>query len=249
VIDHDWHAEVDGDTRDELRRLLADAAEADAEAGFPSFGLDDLVPDGTRYLLIWLLPDDRSGHDEQPPTLAGCLRLEPSGGTTAEVRMVIHPEYRSRGITTLLCERLGLDTSSDGTAAGGWAGTGAAELRCWARGNHPAAQRVALRFAGAGLRRARREWCLVVPLARGVDLENPSGVREVPADVADELLGRADEPGFDVESVLEKALAELRDAGARVGSLTVDDRQRTLLAACRALGFQHDRTDCEYVLG
>src|SRR5581483_11870800 len=167
MIDVEWRTGVDGELGESLERLLAEAASEDAEAGFPSFSLHDAVPEGTRYLLIWLLPDERTGRDEPPPTLAGCLRLEPSADDAgaAEVRLVIHPGLRSRGISTSLCEQVGLDIEP----GGGWAGTGFSRLYCWARGDHPAAQRMSLRFARTGLRRSRREWRLLALLRRATD--------------------------------------------------------------------------------
>jgi mycothiol synthase len=60
----------------------------------------------------------------------------------------------------LLAETIGLDVRADG----GWAGTGAPALRIWARGDHPAAQRMARRFACAGVRTERRQWQLLAPL-------------------------------------------------------------------------------------
>ena len=308
MIDHEWCAgdiPVTGDSRDELHRLLTEAAEADAEAGFPSFTLDDVVPAGTRYLLIWLLPDERTGRDEPPPTLAGCLRLEPSGSSAddAEVRLVIHPELRSRGIATALCEQVGLDTGPDD----GWAGTGCSRLHCWARGDHPAAQRLSLRFSGTGLRRARREWRLLALLRRsadetaatcthsaepgkpGVDAlwRNAGRPGSAPKDGRVLIAGSEDSPDgaawFDpdagepteygpaglvravlvdsaradsgspregvVASLLGAAMAAMGEDGTRVAAITVADHEEPLLAACRIAGFQHDRTDCEYVLG
>lgn len=308
MIDHEWRAEVTGELREELDRLLTEAARGDAEAGFPSFALDDEVPLGTRYLLIWLLPDERSGHDEPPPTLAGCLRLEPSAGDTAEVRLVIHPELRSRGISTALCEQVGLDT----TAGGGWAGTGYSTLRCWARGDHPAAQRMSLRFSDAGLRRARREWRLLALLRKtSIEAAATTDVASAEPGVIEVHDGKPGEPGLDelwrgagrsgsaprdgrvllagpadartgaawfdagaaepsefgpagllravlaeresdegvVASLLGAAMAAMRDDGARVVAVTVADHEEALLTACRHAGFQHDRTDCEYVLG
>lgn len=307
MIDHGWRSEVTGNEREQLHRLLTEAADADADAGFPSFALDDDVSAGTRYLLVWLLPDERTGRDEPPPTLAGCLRLQPrERGDGAEVRLVIHPELRSRGIATSLCEQLGLADTSDDTAVDdtdrGWAGTGCSRLYCWARGDHPAAQRMSLRFSRTGLRRARREWRLLALL------------RSSPGDEAAEALSPADpgKPGVDalwrdagrpgpppsqgrvliagpdkaphgavwfdaeaseptefgqagvlhalvlepdhadspvVASLLGAGMAALRDDGCKVAVITVGDHQDALLAACRVAGFQHDRTDCEYVLG
>lgn len=252
MIELEWPSDLTGELHTELSRLLVDAADADAEAGFSSFALDDRVPEGTRYLLIWLLPDDRDGHTDHPRQLAGCLRLEPMTGDpgAAEARLVIHPEYRSRGLVVLLGEQLGTDTG------GGWAGTGFTRLYSWARGNHPAAIRLTLRFGSldgsadpAGLRRTLREWRLVIPLSRDADLETLVGLRELPDDVVAELRERAGEPGYDAEPVLDKALAGLREAGALIGAIVVDDRRHELLAACRSLGFQHDRTDARYDLG
>lgn len=311
MIEYAWHTEVPGDLRDDLGALLTEAAREDAEAGFPSFALDDDVPVGTRYLLVWLLPDERSGRDEPPPTLAGCLRLEPSGSDPgrAQVRLVIHPELRSRGISTSLCEQIGLDTGQDD----GWAGTGFSRLYCWARGDHPAAQRMSLRFSGTGLRRARREWRLLALLRRpttdaaadaavSTDVVDPSGdttgVRPAepgkpgldalwrgagrPGSAPDDgrvlVAGSEDAPDgavwFDPEaaeptefgpagllrsvlaesprtvaSLLVAGMAAMREDGSRVAAITVADHEEALLAACRHAGFQHDQTDCEYVLG
>lgn len=331
MIDHEWRTEITGDLRDDLQPLLADAAQADAEAGFPSFSIDDDVPDGTRYLIIWLLPDERTGRDEPAPTLAGCLRLEPSATEPdrAEVRLVIDPELRSRGISTSLCEQIGLDTGADG----GWAGTGYSRLSCWARGDHPAAQRMSLRFADAGLRRARREWRLLALLRKSsveaaattevattdcsvgstiVDVEpgkpgldqlwrgagrtgpaptrgrvlitgspdSPTGAVWLdpnaaeptefgPAGLIRAVLTGTEPTGTEptgteatgteptgteagdgvVAALLRAGMAALREDGARVAVITVADHQEALLTACRLAGFQHDQTDCEYVLG
>jgi hypothetical protein len=52
-----------------------------------------------------------------------------------------------------------------------------------------------------------------------------------------------------VASLLGAAMAAMREGGARVAAITVADHEDALLTACRLTGFQHDRTDCEYVLG
>jgi mycothiol synthase len=144
----------------EVGEMLAAAAEADAEAGFPAVSLGQPYPDGARHLVVRLLPDGRAGHENSSP-VAAYLRVEPDpDGGTAAVRYVVRPEFRSRGISTLLAETIGLDVRADG----GWAGTGAPALRVWARGDHPAAQRMARRFECAGVRTARRQWQLLAPL-------------------------------------------------------------------------------------
>jgi mycothiol synthase len=168
MIDVEWYPpEGPGpppEVEAELRELLADAARFDTEAGFPQLSPDDPVEPGTAQLLIRLLPDERCGRSApHVPSLAAYLRLEPLDGPdagTAEVSYVVRPEYRSRGITTLLVEKIGLELAGPD----GWLGSGASALRVWARGNHPAAQRLALRFRHHGIATAVRRWQLLAPL-------------------------------------------------------------------------------------
>jgi mycothiol synthase len=155
------------DVESELREMLRDAAEADREAGFPALSLDDEVAPGTTRLLVWLLPDDRSGRAVPlVSSLAAYLRVEPREGV-GEVAHVVRPEYRSRGISTLLLEKVGLELGGPD----GWQGTGVRALRVWARGNHPAAQRMSQRFRGHGVSAAQRQWQLVVPLREGREID------------------------------------------------------------------------------
>jgi mycothiol synthase len=174
VIDFEWYpagqafpAEVEA----ELREMLHEAAEADAEAGFPQLSLDDDTEPGTTQLLVWLLPDERSGRNVPlAPSLAGYLRVEPLRGEDegiGEVSYVVRPDYRSRGITTLLVEKIGLELGAED----GWCGTGVRSLRVWARGNHPAALRMSLRFRRYGIKTALRRWQLVVPLRVGREID------------------------------------------------------------------------------
>lgn len=158
--------------------MLAAAADADAEAGFPAVSLSQACPEDARHLVVRLLPDGRPGHEGSSP-VAAYLRVEPDpDGGAATVRYVVRPEFRSRGISTLLVEKIGLELG----ASGGWAGTGVPALRVWARGDHPAAQRMARRFECAGVRTARREWQLLAPL-RDPGFSHASG--PVPRPVAD----------------------------------------------------------------
>jgi mycothiol synthase len=155
-----WRTAFAPDEEREVGEMLAAAAEADAEAGFPAVSLDQPYPDDARHLVVRLLPDGRADHEDSSP-VAAYLRVEPDpGGGAAVVRYVVRPEFRSRGISTLLAETIGLDVQADG----GWAGSGAPALRVWARGDHPAAQRMARRFEGAGVRTARHQWQLLAPL-------------------------------------------------------------------------------------
>jgi mycothiol synthase len=171
----------------EVGEMLAAAAEADAEAGFPAVSLGQPYPDGARHLVVRLLPDGRPGHEGSSP-VAAYLRVEPDpDGGPATVRYVVRPEFRSRGISTLLVEKIGLDLGAEG----GWAGTGATALRVWARGDHPAAQRMARRFECAGVRTARRQWQLLAPL-RNPGFSDVSGpVPRPPADAAERAAAAA----------------------------------------------------------
>lgn len=172
--------------------MLAASAEADAEAGFPAVSLSQPYPDDARHLVVRLLPDGRPGHERSSP-VAAYLRVEPDpDGHPATVRYVVRPEFRSRGISTLLVEKIGLDLGT----SGGWASTGVSALRVWARGDHPAAQRMARRFENLGVRAARREWQLLAPL-RDAGFPEASGVIPGPTELAAAaaLWGREEPPG------------------------------------------------------
>jgi mycothiol synthase len=181
MITCSWRTALDPGEEREVGEMLAAAAEADAEAGFPAVSLGQPYPDGARHLVVRLLPDGRPGHENSSP-VAAYLRVEPDpDGGPAAVRYVVRPEFRSRGVSTLLVEQIGLDLAAEG----GWAGTGAPALRVWARGDHPAAQRMARRFACAGVRTARREWQLLAPL-RDLGFSDASGLAvRPPADAAE----------------------------------------------------------------
>jgi mycothiol synthase len=163
VISYAWRRAFgpeDSAEEGELREMLAEAAEADAEAGFPAVSLDQPYRDDASHLVVRLLPDDRPGHDASA-VIAAYLRVEPDpDGGPATARYVVRPRLRSRGISTLLLETLGLDLRAEG----GWARTGVPALRVWARGDHPAAQRMARRFERFGVRPGRRQWQLLAPL-------------------------------------------------------------------------------------
>ena len=171
MITYSWRTGFDAfgaEEEREVSEMLAAAASADAEAGFPAVSLSQAYPDDARHLVVRLLPDGRPGHDGTSP-VAAYLRVEPDpDGEAATVRYVVRPEFRSRGISTLLVEKIGLDP-------GTWGGIGVSALRVWARGDHPAAQRLARRFEKAGIRTARREWQLLAPLR---DSELPPEISE-----------------------------------------------------------------------
>lgn len=161
MITYAWRTGFDPEEERELRDMLAEAAAEDAEAGFPQVSLDQPSGDAS-HLVVRLLPDDRTGREDPAVSpLAAYLRIEPDpDGGPATARYVVRPAFRSRGISTLLLETIGLDMRAEG----GWAGTGASAVRIWARGDHPAAQRMARRFRRFGVRPARTQWQLLAPL-------------------------------------------------------------------------------------
>jgi len=232
MITYSWRTGFDAGEEREVGEMLTAAASADAEAGFPAVSLSQPYPDDARHLVVRLLPDDRPGHERSSP-VAAYLRVEPEpDGGPATVRYVVRPEFRSRGISTLLVEKIGLDLE----ASGGWAGTGVSALRVWARGDHPAAQRMAQRFECAGVRTARREWQLLAPLR---DSE-PPGLSDLVSRLPDGLAERAG------PEISRGVWYDPREHGLRIA---VDVEDRALARACRLLGFRHDRTDIEYTVG
>jgi mycothiol synthase len=195
MITYAWRASFAPDEETELREMLAAAAAEDTEAGFPALSLDQPYRDDASHLVVRLLPDQRAGHEGSSP-VAAYLRIEPDpDGGPANVRYVVRPEFRSRGISTLLVERLGLDVRADG----GWAGTGAAALRIWASGDHPAAQRMARRFESLGVRSARRQWQLLAPLRNARPPDSPGSAPRPPASAPEQaaatVLWRRDRGG------------------------------------------------------
>jgi len=228
MITYSWRAGFDAGEEREVGEMLAAAASADAEAGFPAVSLSEPYPDDARHLVVRLLPDVRPGHEGSSP-VAAYLRVETDpDGRAATVRHVVRPEFRSRGISTLLVETIGLDP-------GTWGGTGVSALRIWARGDHPAAQRMARRFESAGIRTARREWQLLAPL-------RDSGSPDL-SGLVSRLPGLAERVGPEIS---EAVWYDPREHGLRIA---VDAEDRALARTCRLLGFRHDRTDIEYTVG
>ena len=249
--------------------------------------------------MVRLRPDDRAGQRGSSPAgtapVAAYLRIEPGpDGGPATARYVVRPEFRSRGISTLLVEMLGQDPAAGITRD-------VAPLRIWARGDHPAAQRMARRFAHLGVRPAAASGSCSHPCgprARPAPLGRraappprpPAGAAEQAAATA--LLGSeqvprqpevlVDGPGvagavwYDPHAdehteygtagriiavraagaaspqiqarLLAAAMAGLHFRGLRVAAITVDADDPVLARTCRLLGFQHDRTDIEYIV-
>ena len=260
MITCSWRTAFAPDEEREVGEMLAAAAKADAEAGFPAVSLSQAYPEDARHLVVRLLPDGRPGHEGSSP-VAAYLRVEPEpDGGPATVRYVVRPEFRSRGISTLLVEKTGLDLG----ASGGWAGTGVSALRVWARGDHPAAQRMARRFECAGVRTARREWQLLAPLrdsgsaglsgliprppdgsaerAAATALWRRCGWREEPPDHFGVLVTEADVSGVVWYDPRAEERTEYGTAGRIVAVLTApgrDEIQAGLVAAAMAALREH----------
>jgi hypothetical protein len=146
-----------------LAEVLDRAAQYDAEPEYSAVAFVDVrhamaQPDpGVRHLVIWMLPCATAlGEPDHPERIVGLLRLATVGNRAAEAVIVIDPPVRSIGITTLLIEQIGLDT----TGGTGWLDTGTHAVSGWARGNHPAAGRLSDRFL---IPRTRRMWKLIRP--------------------------------------------------------------------------------------
>lgn len=155
MITYAWQSELTGDDLSEVLELVATAADYDAEAGFSTVHPDDVRATGDAPVRIRHLPvrarRDLSPLEDAPTVVVAYLRLAVDPEGLGTVDYVVHPDYRSRGVTTLLAEELGLDTA----VADGWAGSGATALRCWAYATHPAAERFTDRFE---IPAVRRQW-------------------------------------------------------------------------------------------
>lgn len=146
MISYQWCSELDSGERDEVLALVTVAAEYDEEAGFSRIHPDDVTSTSRDGVRIHHLPvkarRDLVAREDAPLVIVAYLHLRVDAEGLGTVQFVVHPDYRSRGIATTLVEEIGLDT----TAPDGWAGTGAAALRCWAYGTHPASGRLTRRF-------------------------------------------------------------------------------------------------------
>jgi len=178
--------ELSGNDLEDALELVRVAWDFDEEAGFTRIP-EELVrqKDGDRLTIRHVLVrgklDDLTWNGEGGDLLA-YLHLSVDG-PDATGRLVVHPDHRSRGVSTLLAETLGLEIGPEG-----WLGSGARTVRGWALGHHPAAERLARRF---GLQRLTRTWLQVLqltgPLALPLpDAPMPEGI------VADTVVGPFD---------------------------------------------------------
>lgn len=279
MIKYEWRTELDDTEATELADLLARAAAYDAEPEYSTIDFSDveaaLAQRDSRqhHLIIWMLPYATAMDEpDRPERVAGLLRLTVEADGSAEAALVIDPSLRSIGITTLLLERVGLDTAGPD----GWMGTGAHVISAWARGNHPAAGRLGNRFL---IPRTRRVWKLIRPTD---SLEKTSsatvletlddgrlGLREHGSTVGTLSLDlepvASDEfgPCATIEQcasvphagartrrqLLDGATAAAHDAGLSGVIIYVDSADPDVVNACRLAGFQHDRTDVRFELG
>lgn len=178
MITYEWRPELTGAELDEVLDLISAAAEYDEEAGFSSIDPDTVRESGAGVGTVAHLPikarRDLSPLDDVPMVIVAYLHLSVDADGVGTVSYVVHPDYRSRGVTTLLVEEMGLDVSG----AGGWERTGAKALRCWAYATHPASGRLTRRF---GVPAVSRQWSLARHLAGPFALpldetEVPNGV-------------------------------------------------------------------------
>ncbi|KSZ60014.1 acetyltransferase [Rhodococcus pyridinivorans KG-16] len=157
MISYQWCSTLESGDRDEVLALVEAAAEYDEEAGFSKIHPDDVDSadrDGMRVLHLPIKARrDLSGRDDAPLVVVAYLHLQVDCAGLGTAQFVVHPKYRSRGIATVLVEEMGLETTADG----GWGGTGATALRCWAFSTHPASERLTRRF---GIPAVSRQWTL-----------------------------------------------------------------------------------------
>lgn len=142
MITFRWQANLDRAELAEVEELLAAAVPYDAEAGFSTADARAEGGEQTRHLLVRMPPKGERGSsdlDRLPDvSVVAYLRLDVIGGQGA-LQFVVHPEFRSLGVGTLLFERL--------RDEGGWTEVpGLTAVHSWAHGAHPAADRMATRL-------------------------------------------------------------------------------------------------------
>lgn len=284
MIKYEWRREFDDSEVAELTGLLDRAARYDAEPEYTTIRIDDVLQSISRpdahHLPIWMLPYATAlAEKEHPERIAGLLRVLTRPDGTADAALVIEPELRSIGITTLFLERAGLDTA----APDGWLGTGARSISAWAQGNHPAAGRLGDRFL---IPRTRRVWKLIRPLdgPQTTVLEPLAG--ELPdwaveagpqpltlledgrvagvltldlTPMQSEEFGTCatatgyrvapDAPAEARRRLLDGAASAAFAAGMTGVIIHVESADTDWVHTCRLSGFQHDRTDVRFQLG
>jgi mycothiol synthase len=150
MITVDVRNELGEDEAAEVRALIAEAAAYDDEAGFSTVEMADRDSNTEIFHVLSRATPGLHGSVDTPVVAYLRIEVDRAGGAVAQ--MVVRPAYRSLGIATLTVEML---SEREGE---GWAGTGAVSLTCWAKGDHPAAERMSRRF---GAEAAGETWTLV----------------------------------------------------------------------------------------
>lgn len=142
MITVDFRDELGADERAELEALIAEAASYDSEAGFSSVELptERAISEANHEVFQAVARLNPGMHGSPATPAVAYLRLDVDRAGGAAAQLLVHRSYRSLGIGTLMLELL---SEREGA---GWAGTGAVSISGWARGNHPAADRMARRL-------------------------------------------------------------------------------------------------------
>ncbi|BBX03622.1 hypothetical protein BST36_07360 [Mycolicibacterium moriokaense] len=210
MIKYEWRTQLDADEAAQLEDMLSRAAVYDAEPEYCTIDFADVQrsmaasDSRVKHLVIWMLPYSSAfGEADHPERIAGLMRLDVDDDGVADAAIVVDPRLRSIGITTLLLERVGLDTG----APDGWLGTGAHTITAWAQGNHPAAGRLSNRFL---IPRTRRVWKLIRSTDSFEDATAAPVLEELSASTLDWIDSTSGE------------LLGLREAGRVVGAVELD---------------------------
>lgn len=162
MIDYTWCRQLGEQDRDDAAALVEAAARYDGEAGFSVVPASAVATVSDELRSVWHLPikarRDLSARPDAPMVMVAYLNLSIDADGQGTVAYTVHPDYRSRGVTTLLVEELGLDVRRPD----GWCDRGATALRCWAYGSHPASERLTRRFEIAPI---ARQWTMLRHLA------------------------------------------------------------------------------------
>lgn len=150
MITWDWVSELTENQDTEMRLMLEAAEDYDLEQGFSVVDYKAVKSDlkdstsPNKLMLVYYDPLEAgtSEQGKQELILASVLRAEVGDDGNARVNYTVNPDLRSLGITTLLVEEIGFPGQVDGA----WVKAGVNATTTWARGNHPAADRLSNRF-------------------------------------------------------------------------------------------------------
>jgi mycothiol synthase len=169
MLQHQILTALDGDDLRDVLALAKTAWKYDEQAGFTRITeamARQVGSDGraVRHVIARGSLDDPEWDGEGGELIAYVNLVVDDGQGAA--RVVVHPDFRSRGVATMLVETIGLDTDGQG-----WLDSGATSVMAWAWGHHPAAQRLARRF---GLTELARTWQLQRHLTGPFALDLPA---------------------------------------------------------------------------